>query len=300
MSHDHDHGNMKGKKLGISILLNVLITIAQAIGGVFSGSLSLLTDALHNFSDVVALIISYIADKLTQKKYTQEQTFGYKRSEVIAALFNAASLIAIAIFLGKEAIMRFNEPVVIQSFWVIVLAGMSIAVNGICVLMLKADADENMNMRSAYLHLFSDMITSIAVMLGGIFMYYFQVYWVDSLLSILIAIYLIYTSFGLLSQTLRVLMQFAPKHLDINQIQERIQLEAEIENVHHIHLWQLNDKDIHLDGHLDFKEDMSLSEASAVIERLNQILEAEFHITHTLLKPEFGVHDTKHLIVDER
>ncbi len=300
MGHEHDHGNMKGKKLGISILLNVLITIAQVIGAVFSGSLSLMTDALHNFSDVVALIISYIADKLTQKKYTDEQTFGYKRSEVIAALFNAASLIAIALLLGKEAIERFNEPVVIQSFWVIVLAGLSIVVNGICVLMLKSEADENMNMRSAYLHLFSDMITSIAVMLGGIFMYYYQVYWMDSLLSILIAIYLIYSSFGLLTQTLRVLMQFAPKHLDIKQIQERIMLESGIANVHHMHLWQLNDKDIHLDGHIDFETDVSLSQASVTIQKISEILEAEFHIKHTLLKPEFGVQDTKHLVVDER
>jgi len=300
MGHEHDHGNMKGKKLGISILLNILITIAQVIGAVFSGSLSLMTDALHNFSDVVALIISYIADKLTQKKYTDEQTFGYKRSEVIAALFNAASLIAIALLLGKEAIMRFNEPVVIQSLWVILLAGMSILVNGICVLMLKAEADENMNMRSAYLHLFSDMITSIAVMLGGIFMYYFQVYWMDSLLSILIAIYLIYSSFGLLTQTLRVLMQFAPKHLDINQIQERIMLEPGIKNVHHMHLWQLNDKDIHLDGHLDFEDDVSLSRASITIQQISDILDREFNIKHTLLKPEFGVHDIKHLVVDER
>lgn len=300
MSHEHDHGNMKGKKLGISILLNVFITVAQVIGAVFSGSLSLMTDALHNFSDVVALIISYIADKLTQKDYTDEQTFGHKRSEVIAALFNAASLIAIALLLGKEAIERFNEPVVIQSFWVIVLAGLSILVNGICVLMLKSEADENMNMRSAYLHLFSDMITSIAVMLGGIFMYYFHVYWMDSLLSILIAIYLIYSSFGLLTKTLRVLMQFAPQHLDLKQIEAKILAESGVENVHHMHLWQLNDKDIHLDGHLDFKEDMSLSKASEVIERINRVLKDEFHINHTLLKPEFGVQDIKHLVVDER
>jgi cobalt-zinc-cadmium efflux system protein len=300
MGHEHNHGKMKGKKLGISILLNVVITVAQAIGGVFSGSLSLMTDALHNFSDVVALIISYIADKLTQKDYTDEQTFGHKRSEVIAALFNAASLIVIALLLGKEAIVRFNDPVEIQSFWVIVLAGLSILVNGICVLMLKSEADENMNMRSAYLHLFSDMITSIAVMLGGIFMYYFQVYWMDSLLSILIAIYLIYSSFGLLTQTLRVLMQFAPKHLDIKQIEARILAETDIENVHHMHLWQLNDKDIHLDGHIDFKEDISLSQASDVIERVNLVLKNEFHINFTLLKPEFGVKDVKQRVVDER
>ena len=116
MGTEHSHGNIKGKKLGISILLNVFITIAQAIGALVSGSLSLLSDALHNFSDVIALIISYIADKLTQKKFTPSQTFGFKRAEVIAAMINAASLIVIALMITNEAIVRFNEPTVIDSF----------------------------------------------------------------------------------------------------------------------------------------------------------------------------------------
>ncbi len=300
MGHEHDPGNIKGKKLGISIFLNVLITLAQAIGGLVSGSLSLLSDALHNFSDVIALIISYIADKLTRKDFTPEQTFGYKRAEVIAALINAASLIAIALMLAKEAILRFNEPVEIESFWVIVLAGLSILVNGGSVLLLKKEAEENMNMQSAYLHLFSDMITSIVVLIGGVCMYYFQIFWIDSVLSIGIAAYLIYSSFGLLVQTLRVLMQFTPKNIDVKAIQKAIQQFPSIENIHHIHLWQLNDKDIHLEAHFDFKEDMSLSKVSEIIEQVSVMLRKEFQIKHTMIQPEFGVQDTKHLVVDER
>ena len=300
MGHEHDHGNLKGKKLGLSILLNIMITAAQAIGGIVSGSLSLLSDALHNFSDVIALIISYIAEKLTQKDYTPEQTFGYKRAEIIAALINAASLIVIALMLTKEAIVRFNEPVVIESFPVIVLAGLSILVNGGSVLLLKKEAEENMNMKSAYLHLFSDMISSIAVLAGGICMYYFQIFWIDSVLSIGIAAYLIYSSFGLLVQTLRVLMQFTPKNIDVKAIQKAIQQFPSIENIHHIHLWQLNDKDIHLEAHFDFKEDMSLSKVSEIIEQVSVMLRKEFQIKHTMIQPEFGVQDTKHLVVDER
>ena len=300
MGHEHDHGNLKGKKLGLSILLNIMITVAQAIGGLVSGSLSLLSDALHNFSDVVALIISYIAEKLAQKDYTPEQTFGYKRAEIIAALINAASLIAIALMLTKEAIVRFNEPVVIESFPVIVLAGLSILVNGGSVLLLKKEAEENMNMKSAYLHLFSDMISSIAVLAGGICMYYFQIFWIDSVLSIGIAVYLIYSSFGLLGQTLRVLMQFAPKNIDIEAIRKAILQYPFIENVHHIHLWQLNDKDIHFEAHLDFKEDMSLSRVSDIIRQVNNLLQKEFQIEHVLIQPEFGVQDAKHFVVDER
>ncbi len=300
MGAGHDHGDMKGKKLAISILLNILITVAQAIGALVSGSLSLLSDALHNFSDVIALIISYIADKLTKKDFTPEQTFGFKRAEVIAALINAASLIAIALMISKEAIIRFNEPAVIDSTIVIILAGMSILVNGGSVLLIKKEAEDNMNMRSAYLHLMSDLISSVAVLVGGICMSYFQVYWIDSVLSIGIAIYLIYSSFGLLVKTLKVLMQFTPSSIDPKEIEKELLQLPYIKNVHHIHIWQLNDKDIHLESHLDFSEDIKLSEVSEVIRGVSVLLRERFDISHSILQPEFGVQDSKDLIVDER
>ena len=300
MGHDHNHGDMKGKKLGISILLNIFITLAQAIGAMVSGSLSLLSDALHNFSDVIALIISYIADKLTQKKFTAQQTFGYKRAEVIAALINAASLIAIAIMISKEAFMRFNEPAEINSLIVIILAGMSILVNGGSVLLIKKEAENNMNMRSAYLHLMSDLVSSVAVLIGGLCMSYFQVYWIDSILSLAIALYLIYSSFGLLLKTLRVLMQFTPANIDSTEIEKALLKSTAIENIHHLHVWQLNDKDIHLEAHLDFKEDIKLSQVSKTLQEVSEVLRSQFHITHAILQPEFGVDDSKSLIIDER
>jgi cobalt-zinc-cadmium efflux system protein len=299
-NHDHDHGNLKGKKLGFSILLNILITIAQVIGGLISGSLSLLSDALHNFSDVIALIISYIADKLTQKEFTQEQTFGYKRAEVIAALINAASLIAIALILAKEAITRFHEPVEIESFLVIALAAFSILVNGGSVLLLKKDSEENMNMKSAYLHLLSDMISSVAVLAGGIGMYYLQIFWIDSVLSIMIAVYLVYSSFGLLVKTLRVLMHFVPSDLDLMAIKDDILQIPSIENIHHIHAWQLNDKEVHFEAHIDFKEDLCLSKVCEITDQIKNLLKDKFQIEHIVLQSEFGVVDTKHLVVDER
>jgi len=299
MGAEHNHGNIKGKKLGISILLNVFITVAQAIGALVSGSLSLLSDALHNFSDVIALIISYIADKLTQKQYTAEQTFGFKRAEIVAALINAASLIAIALMLIKEAFIRLDEPAVIDSFIVIVLAGMSILVNGVSVLLIKNEAEDNMNMRSAYLHLLSDLISSVAVLIGGICMSVFKVYWIDSALSIGIAIYLIYSSMGLLLQTLKVLMQFSPSHIKSEEIADELTKLPYIQNVHHLHMWQLNDKDIHLEAHIDFSENLRLDEVSKVIEKANRALKEKFDIRHILLQPEFGIQDSKELIFKE-
>lgn len=298
--HHHDHGNLKGKKLGFSILLNLLITVAQVIGGLVSGSLSLLSDALHNFSDVISLLISYIADLLTKKESTPQQTFGYKRAEILAAMVNAATLLVIAGMIAKEAISRLQQPETINSLWVIILAALSILVNGGSVLLLKREAAENMNIKSAYLHLFTDMLTSVAVLLGGVGMQYFKMFWIDSVLSILISVYLVYSSWGLLLQTLRVLMQFTPPEVDCHAIEREIKAFPEIENVHHIHVWQLNDKEIHFEAHLDFQEDLKLSQTVPVLNTFCQILREKFGITHTVLQQEFGVDDAKEMIVDER
>ena len=295
----HNHGDLKGKRLGISIALNIFITVVQVIGGFLSGSLSLLSDALHNFSDVVALVISYVADKLTKKRFTQKETFGYKRAEIIAALINATALIAIAVLIAKEAISRFNAPTEVKSLWVITLAGLSILINGGCVLLLRSDSENNMNIKSAYLHLFTDMLSSVAVLSGGVAMYYLGIFWVDSLLSMLISLYLVYSSWGLLMRTLNVLMQFAPPNLDCNEIEREIKKLPLIENIHHLHVWQLNDKETYIKMHIDLEQDLKLSQTSRVIDQVNKLLSKKFHIEHSVLQPEFGVKDSKELIVDE-
>ena len=141
-SHNHDHGNLKGKKLLLTIGLNIIITIAQVIGGLISGSLSLLSDALHNFSDVISLIISYIADLFSKKTASFKKTFGYKRAEIIAAFVNSSTLIIVAFYLVYEAIERFINPKEIESGLVIWLALLAIVVNGFSVLLLKSEAKE--------------------------------------------------------------------------------------------------------------------------------------------------------------
>lgn len=213
MGHHHDHHKspqVKGTNLFISILLNVLITVAQVIGGLISGSLALLSDALHNFSDVLSLLISYIANKLAKRKASPQRTFGYKRAEIIAAFVNSSTLIIVGFILIFEAVDRFFNPETIASDIVIWLAFLAILVNGISVLLIKKDAEKNMNMKSAYIHLFTDMISSVAVMIGGLLMKYYEVWWVDSVLTLLIAMYLIYVGYSLFIKSLKVLMLFTP------------------------------------------------------------------------------------------
>lgn len=303
MGHSHHHHSstaLSGKKLFISIVLNIIITIAQVIGGLISGSLALISDAVHNLSDVISLIISYIANRLTnKKKQTLHQTFGFKRAEIIAAFINSATLIVIAFFLAFEAFKRIRSPQEIESDLVIYLALLGILVNGFSVLLLKKDANHNLNMKSAYLHLFTDMLTSIAVLIGGFLMKFYQIYWIDAVLTILISIYLLYMSWSIFIDSLKILMLFAPDHINIKEIEKNVLAINEIKNIHHVHIWQLNDIDIHFEAHIEFNKDIQLSDFDRICTKVENILFDKFHINHCNLQPEYDRDDNKDFIIQD-
>ncbi|WGD35813.1 cation diffusion facilitator family transporter [Olleya sp. YS] len=298
-NHSHDHGDLKGRNLLISIFLNILITVAQVIGGILSGSLALLSDALHNFSDVLSLIVSYVADRLSKRKASLNKTFGYKRAEILAAFINAATLIIVAVLLIIEAIERFQNPQDIESNLVIWLSLIAILGNGFSVLLLKKDSKSNMNMRSAYLHLLTDMMASVAVFIGGLLMKYYQIYWVDSALTLAIALYLIYMGFDLLKASTKVLMLFTPDEIPVDEIVKEINAFAEIKNVHHIHVWQLNEDEIHFEAHIDFENDITLSEFDSILHKVEDLLYDKFEINHVNIQPEYDKDDAKDVIVQD-
>jgi len=300
-SHDHSHAHpeVTGKNLLISIGLNILITLAQIIGGFLSGSLSLLSDALHNLSDVISLVISYIANRLSKKDPSLNKTFGFKRAEIVAAFVNAATLIIVAVLLMVEAVKRFQEPQEIASGLVIWLALLAIAGNGFSVLLIKKDSKANMNMRSAYLHLITDMMASVAVLVGGLLMKYYEIYWVDSVLTFAIGVYLIVVGYDLLKSATHVLMLFTPADIALEDIAKGICKLEEVDNVHHVHVWQLNDKEIHLEAHVDFNKDISISEFDKIMSKIEEVTFHDFGITHINIQPEFGKCDSKDLVVPD-
>jgi cobalt-zinc-cadmium efflux system protein len=299
MSHNHSHHEVKGKNLLFSIVLNIVITVSQVIGGILSGSLALISDALHNFSDVLTLIFSYIATVLSKRKASLNQTFGYKRAEIIAAFVNAISLMIVAVYLIFEAFHRFFNPQVIQSNIVIWMSLLGIVANGLSALLLKQDADHNLNMKSAYIHLFTDMMASVAVLLGGILMKYFQIYWIDSVLTFAIAIYLIYIGYDLLIDSTRILMLFTPLNLDIKDIVREVHKISGVNKLHHIHVWHLNDHELHLEAHLDCSEDIKMSEFNDLLALIETVLLEKFHINHINIQPEFQKVDSKDFIVQD-
>ena len=298
-NHSHDHSDLKGRNLVISIFLNILITVAQVFGGLLSGSLALLSDALHNFSDVISLIISYIANKLTKKKASFHKTFGYKRAEILAAFINASALIVVAILLIIEAIDRFQNPKEIESNLVIWLSLIAILGNGFSVLLLKKDAETNMNMKSAYMHLLTDMMASVAVFIGGLLMKYYQLFWVDSVLTFIIALYLIWMGFDLLKDSTKVLMLFTPDTVPIKKIVDEINAFSSIKNVHHVHVWQLNDDEIHLEAHIDFNENITLSQFDTILHDIEDLVLIKYDRNHVNTQLTYGKDVVKDVFVQD-
>jgi cobalt-zinc-cadmium efflux system protein len=292
---EHHHPEVSGKNLGFAIVLNVGITLAQAIGGIISGSMALLSDAAHNFSDVLSMVISYLANRLARREATEKQTFGFRRSEILAALINSATLIIISVIILFEAVQRLINPVPVSANTVIYLAIAGILANGVSVLFIRDDSHENMNMRSVYLHLFGDMLTSVAVLLGGLAMKYLQWYRTDSVFSIAIAIYLLYMSWGILRSSLRIIMQFTPEEIDIQKIAKGIENIAGVKNTHHVHVWQINEHDLMFEAHIDMADDIKVSDFEAILKEIKQLLK-QHGINHSTIQPEFSVDDNKQII----
>ncbi|WP_299246951.1 cation diffusion facilitator family transporter [uncultured Aquimarina sp.] len=297
--HTHSHPKLRGRNLLASILLNIVITVAQVIGGIVSGSLSLLSDALHNFSDVLSLIVSFFANRLAKKEASIQRTFGFKRAEIMAAFINASTLIVVAIFLVVEAIERLQNPQEITTQTVIILSSVAIVGNGISVLLLKKDSKVNMNMRSAYLHLITDMMASVAVLLGGLLMKFYQIFWIDSLLTFIIAIYLIVVGYDLLKSSFKILMLFTPEKIAVKEIVKVVNNLPEVKSIHHVHVWQLNEEETHLEAHIDFDNDIQVSRFGEILHMIENVLYDKFGINHVTLQPEYNKNDSKDIIVQD-
>lgn len=292
MAHNHKHNHIninlfestKGRLL-FTIVLNFIITVAQIIGGILSGSLALISDALHNFSDGVSIIISYIALKLKSRDNSSKHTFGLKRAEILAALINSTVLIAICVYLFYEAIVRFMNPVEIKAGLMSIVAFVGLLANIIAVLLLRRDSKSSMNIRSAYLHLIGDTVSSVAVIAGGIAIALWDINWIDPFLTIVIGIYIIKESYSILAEAVHVLMEGAPLNIDIEEIKKEVELFNEVENIHHIHLWMVGDNDVHLEAHVSVS-DMLISKSDILREKIEEALHNKFAIEHITLQFE--------------
>lgn len=285
MQHEHEH---TGRNLALTVFLNGIITVAQFAGGIISGSLALISDALHNLSDVISVLLAWIAHRIGMRPRTQKSTFGYKRAEILAAFINALSLIAVSVYLIIEAGKRFLSPREVDFRWMLALGILGVVANGLSVLLLHHNREENLNIRAAYLHLIGDALTSVAVVVGAVCIWAFQVYWIDPLVTLLISVYIFVHTYKILEESVGILMQFSPPEIDQKEVVTVLQEIREISSIHHIHLWQLADHQIHFEAHVVLKNDLRVEATNDISLKAKELLKTRFGITHTTFQYEFN------------
>ncbi|MCF8335521.1 MAG: cation diffusion facilitator family transporter [Bacteroidales bacterium] len=282
----------------ISLVLNFVITIAEIVGGILSNSLALLSDALHNLSDTFSIFISYMAMIVGKKKSTSKNTFGYKRIEILAALLNGIILIVISIYLFYEAYQRLIDPQPVQGKTMMIVAIIGLLANLISVVLLHSGSLKNLNIKAAYLHLLGDTLSSVGVIGASILISLFDVYWVDPLLTFLIGIFIVRATYGVLKETVEILMQASPENLDIKEIKKFLETHhPKVENIHHIHVWRLSDDQTHFECHADLCNNYSMEEADKIRKDLESILKKEFNIHHVTIQMEYHTCRDKRPIV---
>ncbi|HUZ17226.1 MAG TPA: cation diffusion facilitator family transporter [Spirochaetia bacterium] len=289
MGHTHEHNDegAQGPRLFITMILNIIITIAEIVGGILSGSLALLSDALHNLSDAVSMVISYIAIRLGKRPNTYRHTFGLKRAEIFAAVVNSSALLAITIFLFIEAANRFAHPEPIRGTVMLIVASVGLVANVIGSVLLHRGAKSSMNIKAAYLHLFTDAISSVGVILGAVAISLWRVYWLDPVLTILIGLYIIKEVLEILKVTVHTLMEGVPDELSVHEIGQAIEAVPGVLGVHHIHVWSVGEHDIHFEAHI-VANDGSLTTADDIRTRTALMLKERFDIGHATLQMECG------------
>ena len=285
-THHHQHA-VNEKNLLAATFLNLVITVVEIAGGFLSGSLALLSDALHNLSDTFATFIAYLATIIGKREANQKKTFGYKRLEILAALINAVILIVISVFLLKEAWHRWQNPTPINSMIMLVVGMIGLLANLYAVLILRKDAGKSINVKAAYIHLIGDSLSSVVVIIGGVMIQFFKIDWIDPVITVLISIYIIRSGFIILKESVNILMQSAPDHLNLTTIRKKVEQQPEVLNLHHIHAWMLTDREVHLEAHVELNRDLKLSHVKPIQHKIEQLLRDDFGIDHITLQIEY-------------
>ena len=284
--HHHHHHNLEiigDRRLGFAIIINILLTVAQVIGGVVSGSLSLIADALHNFSDASSLLIAYAARKIGRQPADQLRTFGYQRAEVIAALINLVVLVIVGLYLIYEAIWRFFDPQIITGWAVVIVASIALVIDLATAILTYSMSKDSVNIRAAFIHNVSDALSSVGVIIVGALILLFQWYWTDTLITLLIAGYVLYQATLLLPKTIHILMEGAPENININDVVRLMEAVEGVSNVHHVHLWQLDEHRNALEAHVVIHD---FSETETIKQLLKSEIEKKFSISHSTLEFE--------------
>lgn len=266
-------------------ILNVIITLAEFVGGIASGSLALLSDAVHNLSDVGSIVLAYIANLISHRKQNGSKTFGYKRAEIIAAFINGVILIGISIYLFVEAIGRFSNPQPIHGKLMFIVSLIGLISNLVSMLIMLGKAKSNLNAKAMFLNMASDTLSSVAVVIGSIVISIWNITIIDPIVTMLAAVMLFGKAIKVTKKATDILME-SNLDIDLDQVEASILAFDQVERVHHMHVWQYSDDIIILEAHLNVDPDISIKELEELYSKIEKSLAKEFGISHVTLQAE--------------
>ncbi len=293
-SHSHHHHHDHAPKIThltrafiIGIILNAAFVVAEVVGGFYTHSLSLLTDAGHNLSDVASLALALLAFKLSGVAKNSQYTYGYKRSTIVVSLLNAIILLAAVVLIAYEAAMRFMHPEPVAGATIAWIAAAGILVNGITAWLFMQGKEKDLNVRGAYLHMAIDAVVSFGVVISGVVIYFTRWFWVDSVVSLIIVFVIIGGTWSLLKDSLRLSLDGIPKELNLEKVKAAILKTKGILDVHHVHIWALSTTENALTAHLVIDQ-TAVTSFSHIKEDLRHEL-LHLDIQHSTFEPEFSV-----------
>ncbi|PAU74964.1 cation diffusion facilitator family transporter [Halomonas salipaludis] len=289
MGHHHDHPHLDptsgDRRVSIAIWANGILTVAQIVGGILAGSLALIADALHNFSDMAALVIAFAARKIARRPPDSQMTFGYGRIEIVAALINYTTLILVGFYLIYEGVMRMIDPPEIQGWIVVIIGIVALLVDTLTALLTWSMQKHSVNIRALFLHNLSDAFASIAVIIGGSLILLYDMRWVDPAITLGIALYILYLAFTEIATPIRTLMLGSPPDVEGQSVIDVLRSVEGVEDVHHVHLWQMQENTAALDCHVVTTE-AGWQQLEAIKADIKAQLKARFDIGHSSLEFE--------------
>jgi cobalt-zinc-cadmium efflux system protein len=291
--HDHAHPHLDAesgdRRVALAIWANALLTFGQIVGGILAGSLALIADALHNFSDMASLLVAFLARKIARRPPDASMTFGYGRIEVVAALINYTTLIIVGLYLIYEGGMRLIDPPAVQGWTVVIVGGVALLVDALTAGLTYSMQKDSVNMRALFLHNLSDALASVAVIIGGVLILLHDIRWVDPAITIGIAGYILYLSFTEIGAPIRTLMLGCPPHIEGDAVIRAMRDVPGVIDVHHVHLWQMQEKQAALDCHVVVAE-ADWPRIEEIKRALKSCLSDGFGISHSSLEFEHADH----------
>lgn len=265
-------------------VLNLAITAVEFGGGLLSGSLALLSDAIHNLGDSASIVMAYVASRISQRNSNQSKTYGYRRAEILSSYFNAIFLLVMSALLIWEAIRRFAHPHPVNGGLMLVVAVVGLLANGFSAWLLHSGSHNNLNLKATYLHILSDAFASGGVILGALIIKIFHVVWADPLMTIVVSVYIAYKTIPIIIEATNILMEAGPR-LDYRAVKATVLSVPGVVNIHHVHTWMIDEHRIMLTAHIAL-EDQELSEVEPIYQKIRKLLKDKYNIEHATLQAE--------------